>query len=205
MIGKLKGVVDSYGEDHVILDVNGVGYLVHCSQKTRDGLPSPGGAASLLIETHVREDQIRLFGFAREAERDWFRLLQSVQGIGTKIALAILSTLSASDLAEAIALGDKAAVARAPGVGPRVATRIVTELKDKMGGLSAGAVELSDLGGAPARAAKGGPASDAVSALVNLGYAPAQAGAAVAAAARAAGQGATTETLIRLGLKELAR
>ncbi|MEP9351084.1 Holliday junction branch migration protein RuvA [Xanthobacter sp. KR7-225] len=205
MIGKLKGVVDSYGEDHLILDVGGVGYLVHCSQKTRDGLPAPGGPASLLIETHVREDQIRLFGFAREAERDWFRLLLGVQGIGTKIALAILSTLSAAELAEAIALADKTAVARAPGVGPRVATRIVTELKDKMGGLSAGGIELADLGGAPARAAPGGPAADAVSALVNLGYAQAQAGNAVAAAARAAGEGATAETLIRLGLKELAR
>ena len=205
MIGKLKGVVDSYGEDHLILDVGGVGYLVHCSQKTRDGLPAPGGAASLLIETHVREDQIRLFGFAREAERDWFRLLLGVQGIGTKIALAILSTLAPAELAEAIALADKTAVARAPGVGPRVATRIVTELKDKMGGLSAGGIELADLGGAPARAAQGGPAADAVSALVNLGYAQAQAGTAVAAAARAAGEGATAETLIRLGLKELAR
>lgn len=118
MIGKLKGVVDELGEDHVILDVHGVGYLVHCSGRTLSALPRAGEAAVLFIETHMREDQIRLFGFASTAERDWFRLLQAVQGIGTKTALAVLSTLSASELAQAIALGDKATVARAPASVP---------------------------------------------------------------------------------------
>lgn len=204
MIGKLKGVVDELNEDHVILDVHGVGYLVHCSGRTLSALPRAGEAAVLLIETHVREDQIRLFGFATHGEQEWFRLLQGVQGIGTKTALAVLSTLAASELAQAIALGDKATVARAPGVGPRVATRIVTELKDKMPGLSLGGVTLAEIGGAAAPA-RGGPAADAVSALVNLGYGAPQANAAIAAALRGAGEGAATETLIRLGLKELAK
>src|SRR6201994_2982247 len=131
MIGRLKGIVDSYGEDSIILDVNGVGYLVHCSARTLQSLPSPGEAAVLAIETHVREDQIRLFGFKTDVEREWFRLLQTVQGVGAKVALAVLSTLPPSELANAIALRDKAAVVRTPGVGPKVAERIVTELKDK--------------------------------------------------------------------------
>ncbi|MFG1377630.1 Holliday junction branch migration protein RuvA [Xanthobacter autotrophicus] len=203
MIGKLKGVVDTLEEDHVILDVHGVGYLVHCSGRTLSALPRAGEAAALFIETYVREDQIRLFGFSSAAERDWFRLLQGVQGIGTKTALAVLSTLTASELTQAIALGDKATVARAPGVGPRVATRIVTELKDKMPGFSASEPLVAQLGGVvPGQA---GPASDAVSALVNLGYGVPQANAAIAAALRGAGEGAKTETLIRLGLKELAK
>lgn len=205
MIGKLKGVVDELHEDHAILDVHGVGYLVHCSGRTLSALPRAGEAAVLFIETHVREDQIRLFGFSTPAERDWFRLLQAVQGIGTKTALAVLSTLSASELTQAIALGDKTTVARAPGVGPRVATRIVTELKDKMPGFGSGAVSLSDIGGAPAAGPVGGAAADAVSALVNLGYGAPQANTAIAAALRSAGEEAKTETLIRLGLKELAK
>ena len=131
MIGKLKGLIDSYGEDYVILDVGGVGYQVHCSSRTLQALPSPGEAAVLSIETYVREDQIKLFGFRSDTEREWFRLLQTVQGVGAKVALAVLSTLPPSDLANAIALRDKAAVARTPGVGPKVAERIVTELKDK--------------------------------------------------------------------------
>ncbi|NJL07793.1 MAG: Holliday junction branch migration protein RuvA, partial [Methylacidiphilales bacterium] len=131
MIGKLKGVIDSYGEDFVILDVQGVGYQVHCSARTLQALPAPGEAATLAIDTFVREDQIRLFGFAADTEREWFRLLQTVQGVGTKVALAILSTLKPAELASAIALADKAMVARAPGVGPKVAARIVAELKDK--------------------------------------------------------------------------
>src|SRR3974390_957123 len=131
MIGKLKGVIDSYGEDSVILDVNGVGYLVHCSARTLQELPRVGEAAALAIETYVREDQIRLFGFMTDVEREWFRLLQTVQGVGAKVALAVLGTLKPADLASAIAMRDKAMVARAPGVGPKVAERIVTELKDK--------------------------------------------------------------------------
>ncbi|MFG1305226.1 Holliday junction branch migration protein RuvA [Xanthobacter autotrophicus] len=204
MIGKLKGVVDTLEEDHVILDVHGVGYLVHCSGRTLSDLPRAGEAAALFIETHVREDQIRLFGFASAAERDWFRLLQGIQGIGTKTALAVLSTLSASELTQAIALGDKATVARAPGVGPRVATRIITELKDKMPGFSASEPLVAQLGGGVAPV-QGGAAADAVSALVNLGYGVPQANAAIAAALRGAGEGAKTEVLIRLGLKELAK
>src|SRR6266404_2317891 len=131
MIGKLKGVIDSYGEDFIVLDVHGVGYLVHCSARTLQALPAAGEATSLSIETHVREDQIRLFGFSSDVEREWFRLLQTVQGVGAKVALSVLSTLKPADLASAIALRDKAMVARTPGVGPKVAERIVTELKDK--------------------------------------------------------------------------
>jgi holliday junction DNA helicase RuvA len=205
MIGKLRGIVDSYGEDWVILDVQGVGYVVFCSSRTLSALPSTGQAAMLAIETYVREDQIRLFGFASDEERDWFRLLQTVQGIGTRVALAILSTFKPGDLASAIALGDKAAVARAPGVGPKVAQRIVSELKDKVptfGGVSSDVIELqANLGAKRAP----GAVSDAVSALVNLGYGQTQASAAVAAALREAGEGAETARLIRLGLRELSR
>ena len=131
MIGKLKGIIDSYGEDSIILDVQGVGYLVHCSARTLQALPAPGEAVTLSIETHVREDQIRLFGFTTDAEREWFRLLQTVQGVGAKVALSVLSAMKPGELASAIALGDKAAIRRAPGVGPKVAERLVIELKDK--------------------------------------------------------------------------
>src|SRR3954463_16433095 len=131
MIGKLRGTIDSYGEDHVIVDVGGVGYVVHCSAHTLQRLPSVGEPVVVSIETHVREDQIRLFGFLSDVEREWFRLLQTVQGVGTKVALSILSTLTPADLASAIALRDKATITRAPGVGPKVAERVVTELKDK--------------------------------------------------------------------------
>ena len=131
MIGKLKGIIDSYGEDFIVLDVNGVGYLVQCSARTLQELPGAGQPAALSIETHVREDQIRLFGFLTDVEREWFRLLQTVQGVGAKVALSVLGTLKPADLASAIAMRDKSMVARSPGVGPKVAERIVTELKDK--------------------------------------------------------------------------
>src|SRR6201991_3619593 len=131
MIGKLKGVIDSYGEDFIVLDVHGVGYLVYCSARTLQALPAPGEAAILSIETYVREDQIKLFGFLSDNEREWFRLLQTVQGVGARVALSVLGTLKPAELASAIALRDKAMVARTPGVGPKVAERIVTELKDK--------------------------------------------------------------------------
>lgn len=205
MIGKLKGTIDSYGEDYVILDVHGVGYQVHCSSRTLQALPSPGEAATLSVETHVREDMIRLYGFRSDNEREWFRLLQSVQGVGAKVALAVLGTLSAADLANAIALRDKAAVARTPGVGPKVAERIVTELKDKAPGFAGVDAQAAHLAGAVDEGRASGPMADAVSALVNLGYAQAQATAAIANAARGAGEGASTQTLIRLGLKELAK
>lgn len=203
MIGKLRGLVDSIGSDWVILDVGGVGYVVHCSSRTLGSLPAKGEAATLSIETYVREDQIRLFGFGSDVERDWFRLLQSVQGVGAKVALAVLGVLKASELANAIALQDRAAIARAPGVGPKVAARIVAELKDRAPAYSdvdAGLIQLRD--DLEERRAPL-PLADAVSALVNLGYPQVQASAAVSAAARKAGEGAETATLIRLGLKEL--
>ncbi|MBA3518232.1 MAG: Holliday junction branch migration protein RuvA [Rhizobiales bacterium] len=205
MIGKLKGTVDSFGPDWVILDVHGVGYLVHCSGRTLEALPGAGEAAALAIETIVRETEIKLFGFASDVEREWFRLLLLVQGVGAKVALAVLSTLKIGDLASAIALGDKAMVARAPGVGPKVAARICAELKDKapaLTGIDAGAARLqAALGDKVAPR----PAAEAVSALVNLGYGQAQAAAAIAAAIAEAGEAAETAGLIRLGLRELAR
>ena len=170
MIGKLKGIIDSYGEDCIILDVNGVGYLVHCSARTLQELPAVGQGATLSIETHVREDQLRLFGFASDLEREWFRLLQTVQGVGAKVALSVLGTLKPADLAGAIAMRDKAMVARAPGVGPKVAERIVTELKDRApayAGLDPAVVRLS---GTVEEKRAPQPVADAVSALVNLGY-----------------------------------
>jgi Holliday junction DNA helicase RuvA len=205
MIGKLKGIIDSYGEDFVILDVNGVGYLVHCSVRTLQALPAAGEPVVLAIETHVREDQIRLFGFLFDGEREWFRLLQTVQGVGTKVALSILGTLTPADLASAIALRDKAMVARSPGVGPKVAERIVTELKDKAPAYADLDPAVIRLSGALDERRAPQPVSDAVSALVNLGYGQPQAAAAIAAAARTAGEGADARSLIRLGLKELAK
>jgi Holliday junction DNA helicase RuvA len=204
MIGRLKGVIDSHGEDFVILDVHGVGYIVHCSARTLQGLPPKGEAAALAIETQVREDSIKLFGFASDVERDWFRLLQSVQGVGAKVALAVQSILGPGELATAIACQDRAAFARAPGVGPRLAARITAELKDKapvFGALDAGAANA----GADVAAAAANPAmNDAISALVNLGYGRSQAAVAVAASIRALGPDAPAPALIKRGLKELA-
>ena len=205
MIGKLRGVVDSYGEDFVILDVGGVGYVVHCSARTLQALPAAGEGATLAVETHVREDQIRLFGFASEAEREWFRLLQTVQGVGTRVGLSVLSTLKPAALASALALRDKAAVARAPGVGPKVAERIVTELKDKAPVFANVDPAVARLSGAVDEKRAPQPLADAVSALVNLGYGQPQAAAAVAAAVREAGENAEVARLIRLGLRELAK
>jgi len=205
MIGKLKGVIESYNEDSVIVDVAGVGYEVYCSARTLQELPGIGQPATLSIETHVREDQIRLFGFLTELEREWFRLLQTVQGVGVKVALAVLGTLKPAELASAIAMRDKAMVARTPGVGAKVAERIVTELKDKAPAYTNIDPALVRLSGALEDRRAPAPVSDAVSALVNLGYAQAQAAAAIAAAARSAGEGAEATTLIRLGLRELAK
>jgi Holliday junction DNA helicase RuvA len=202
MIGKLKGTVDEIGEDHAIIDVHGVGYVAFCPMRTLSGLRE-GEAAVLHIETYVREDMIRLYGFGSHLEREWFRLLQSVQGVGAKVALAVLSTLTPSDLANAIALQDKAMVARAPGIGPKVAQRIVTELKSKapaFAGAASGTIGLKQELGEGIAA---GPVTDAVSALTNLGYSRDQAANAVAAAVREAGEGADSAKLIRLGLKEL--
>ncbi len=206
MIGKLKGIIEALGDDWVLIDVSGVCYEVHCSPRTLVSLPKVGEAATLSIETHVREDQIKLFGFATDAERAWFRLLQSVQGVGAKVALAVLGTLSPQDLANAVALQDKAQVSRSPGVGPKVAQRIVTELKDKIPSMVLSSQPGAALSAVGAELPPDAPAAaDAVSALTNLGYAQAQASAAVAAASRKAGEGSETAELIRLGLKELAQ
>ena len=204
MIGKLKGVVDSYGEDYLILDVQGVGYQVYCTGKTMGTLPRPGEAAALSIETHVRETEIKLYGFSSDLEREWFNLLQSVQGVGAKVALAILDTLGPGDLASAIALQDKAMVARAPGVGPKVAQRIVLELKSKAPALSGDATGTIGLQQELGEGVASSNVADAVSALTNLGYGAPQASAAIAAAVKSAGEEADTQTLIRVGLKELA-
>jgi Holliday junction DNA helicase RuvA len=205
MIGKLRGVIDSYGEDWVVIDVGGVGYQVHCSTRTLQSLPQAGEAATLSIETYVREDAIRLYGFATDFEREWFRLLQTVQGVGARVALAVLGTLKPGDLATAIALSDRAALSRAPGVGKKVAERIVAELRDKAPAYSSADPTLVRLQTELEERRAPRPVADAVSALVNLGYAQVQASAAVAAASRSAGESANAETLIRLGLKELAR
>lgn len=205
MIGKLRGVIDAYNEDSVIIDVHGVGYLVHCSVRTLQSLPAPGEAATISIETWVREDQIRLYGFATDLDREWFRILTGVQGVGAKVALAVLGTLKVADLANAIALGDKAQIARAPGVGPKLAQRLVIELKDKAPAFANVDPAVVRLQGDLAERRAPLPVSEAVSALVNLGYGEIQASAAIAAAARSGGDKATTESLIRLGLKELAR
>jgi Holliday junction DNA helicase RuvA len=204
MIGKLKGAIDSVEEEALLLDVNGVGYLVSASARTLRALPGVGEQAELLIETHVREDAIKLYGFLTAGERDWFRLLQSVQGVGAKVALGILGALSAEALGAAVARQDKAMMARAPGVGPKLAARLVLELKDK-----APAFAMADFAHAESgldrtpKLAKA--AEDAVLALVSLGYAQPQAAAAVARISAQLGPAAETATLIRAGLKELAQ
>jgi len=205
MIGKLKGTIEEIGEDHVLIDVHGVCYVVFCSSQTLAGLGSVGESVTLQIETFVREDQLKLYGFASATEREWFRLLQSVQGVGAKVALAVLSTLSAPDLANAIALQDKAMVARAPGIGPKVAQRIVTELKNKAPAFSGDAGMAMGLKQQIGDGVASGPVSDAVSALANLGYSRDQAASAVAAALKNAGDNADSAALIRLGLRELAQ
>ncbi len=203
MIGKLRGRIDSHGPDWVMIDVGGVCYHVFCSGKTLAVLPAAGEAAEIHTEMLVSQDMIRLAGFATASERDWFRVLQTVQGVGTKVALAILSSLSTGDLSNAIALQDKAMVARAQGVGPKLAQRIVSELKDKAPALAPADAGLASLA-ADLDAPRPTAAADAVSALVNLGYGHVQAGAAVSAAIKKAGDDQPTEKLIRLALRELA-
>lgn len=205
MIGKLKGIMDEYGDDHVIVDVGGVGYQVHCSARTLTALPPKGEAGTVWIETIVREDLIRLYGFASPSEREWFRTLTTVQGVGAKVALAILSIMKPAELANAIALQDKAMIARAPGVGPKLAARLVIELKDKVPFGTDVDPAAARLAGDVAEKSAPKPVADAVSALVNLGYSQPQAAAAIAAALRNGGEGAETSTLIRLGLKELSK
>ena len=199
MIAKLTGILDFLGEDQAVIDVGGVGYLAFCSARTLRALGKKGDPVSLAIETHVREDHIHLYGFADATERDWFRLLMTVQGVGAKVALAILGTLSPDDLSNALLSEDKASLTRAPGVGPRVATRILAELRDKAGELTV--VRSVDF--ARADKAAPGPVDDAVSALVNLGYRRAEAFGAVAQALQAIDGEPSVELLVKAGLREL--
>lgn len=200
MIAQLTGRVDSLSDGTCIIDVGGVGYLVQASSRTLAALPQPPETARVLIETHVREDAILLYGFADSAERDWFRLLTTVQGVGGKVALGILSVLSPRDLVGAIAAGDKASLTRAPGVGPRLAVRLLTELRDKAGAMpSSAGVSFIPV------AAPASPADDAVSALVNLGYRRPEAAQVVARVTERLGSDATLDALIRDSLKELAQ
>ncbi len=208
MIGKLRGKVDAIGESHLIIDVNGVGYEVQASSRTLRNLRL-GDDVTLTIDTHVREDAIRLFGFTSEVERTWFRTLQSIQGVGSKVALAVLGTLSTQDLANAIALGTWQVVEQAQGVGKKLAQRIVLELKDKAPSLSLASIQATPGGAGNATVqlapAVGNAAAEAISALTNLGYQPMQASAAIAAASKELGTDADVAKLIRRGLKELAR
>jgi Holliday junction DNA helicase RuvA len=217
MIARLRGLLDSAGTDHAVIDVSGVGYLVFAAGRTLDRLPKPGEPVTLLIDTHVGEDHIRLYGFLDATERDWFRLLMTVQGVGARVALAILSALTPDQIAQAIAVNDPKMLVRADGVGPKLAARIVNELKDKTAHLSLAALT----GGGAAAMGKGangaavpagsvegavgaGAAGDAVSALVNLGYGRTEAFAAVMKASRDLGEGAELQALIPAALKELA-
>jgi Holliday junction DNA helicase RuvA len=200
MIARLKGILAESGADHAVIDVNGVGYLVLLSGRTLSAIGQPGNEVLLLTEMQVREDAITLFGFGSAAEREWFRLLTSVQGVGGKVALNILTALAPEELVRAIGAQDKAMVARANGVGPKLAERIVRELKDKAGGIALGPAAL---GGAPVP--RGGHAADAASALGNLGFKPAEASMAVQAAVDELGDDATLDALVRLALKKASK
>lgn len=203
MIGKLTGVLESSGEGWALVDVQGVGYLVFCSTRTLERAGRQGDRVSLLIETHVREDHIHLYGFADPAERDWFRLLATVQGVGAKMALAVLSTLSPGDLIRALAAQDKAALTRASGVGPKLAARIMAELKDKAGAFALGPAAAVGTGAGVASAGLEESAEDALSALVHLGYGRSEALGAVVEASRRLGAQAPLAALIKEGLREL--
>jgi len=207
MIGKLRGLVDAIGESHAIIDVNGVGYEVQCSARTLRGM-EPGQEIALVIDTHVREDAIRLFGFTSEVERSWFRTLQTIQGVGAKVALGVLGTLSTNDLASAIALGNWQAVEQTQGVGRKLAQRIVAELKDKAPALTVAVLQPPKTGSTKTghtQPESSNATAEAISALTNLGYQPMQASQAVAQATRNLGEDVDTAKLIRLSLKELAR
>ncbi|MDB5669999.1 MAG: ruvA [Alphaproteobacteria bacterium] len=199
MIARLRGRLDSFDADHAVLDVNGVGYLVFASTRTLSGLGAIGEEVVLHTVMLVSDDDIRLIGFATGEERNWFRLLTSVQGVGTRMALAILSALTMDEIVRAISAGDHAMIARAQGVGPKLAQRVVNELKDKVGGIALG----SESGIAAPRA--GSLGADAASALANLGFRPAEALAAVAKAEAELGPGATLDALVRVALKKAAR
>jgi Holliday junction DNA helicase RuvA len=206
MIAKLSGILDSIGPEGAVIDVGGVGYLAFCSTRTLGQLPPSGGAVRLLVETHVREDHIHLYGFVDAAERDWFRLLTTVQGVGARLALAILSAVAPEALTLAIVAQDKAVLARADGVGPRLAARIANELRDKVSGLGAGLAASAPIAALSAGTSAPGvdrAIADAVSALENLKIGRAEAYGAITAAARRLGEGVAVETLISAGLQEL--
>ena len=207
MIAKLTGLLDSTAEDSLIINVGGVGYLVFCSVRTLNTLSAQGGSISVFIETHVREDHIHLYGFADQFEQEWFKLLTTVQGVGAKVALAMLSITAPDALMQAIAAADKAAITQAPGVGPKLANRIISELKDKMGGIALGIGVLAEEASHKASTSEdpgvNQAMADAVSALVNLGYGRGDAYRAVAQAALRLGEGASVEALIKDGLVEL--
>lgn len=198
MIARLSGLLDDFGTDWAVIDVNGVGYLVHCSARTLDALGTRGDKVTVHTELQVSENDMRLIGFASGGEREWFRLLTGVQGVGSKMALAVLSALTVDELQRACAGGDAAMVARAQGVGPKLASRIVNELKDKAGGLPSAA------GAAIAGAPRGSSSQDAVSALQNLGFKPNVATDAVARALEELGEGAGLNDLVRVALKRVA-
>jgi holliday junction DNA helicase RuvA len=202
MIGKLTGLIDEIGTDFAVIDVGGVGYVVHCAARVLSALPQPGQRASLFVETQMREDAIKLFGFTTSEEREWFRLLQTVQGVGAKVALSILSTQTIPDLARAVAFEDKAQVGRAQGVGPKLAARIVAELKDKAASISA-PLHIAQGGAVVNLTRPAGAAAEAVSALVNLGYAQAQASQAIATVVAREGKELPLQALIREGLRAL--
>jgi Holliday junction DNA helicase RuvA len=199
MIAKLRGLLDGFAADHVVIDVDGVFYLVFASTRTIAALGAVGEEVVVHTQMQVSQDDIRLIGFATAEERDWFRLLTSVQGVGARVALGILSALSADELHRAVASGDQAMVARSQGVGPKLALRIVNELKDKVGSIALGA------GGSAPAPPPGSPAADAVSALLNLGFRPAEAASAVGKAEAELGPGASLDALVRAALKKAAR
>ncbi len=206
MIANLKGRIEETGLDSLVIDVNGVGYLVFCSAKTLSAVGAVGEFATVHTEMQVSENDMRLMGFASKEERDWFRLLTGVQGVGGKVALAILSALDPADIHRAVVGGDKVPVTRANGVGPKLAERIVRELKDKVGGMAvpAGGLGLGSVG-AGAQVGGGGHAADALSALTNLGFRPADASVAVAGAVEELGEDASLDALVRLALKKVGR
>ena len=206
MIGRLSGIVDSVAADHAVIDVGGVGYLVHCPSSTLARM-TPGAAITLAIETKLSEEAIRLYGFSSAQDRDWFRLLQTVQGVGARVALSILSTLKSGEIARAIVLGDRAVLGRAQGVGPKLATRIATELKDKIAtmGISGEGAETGLRVQAPANRPV---EAEAIAALIRLGYPQSAANDAVARAAQALGpdqEAMPLDLLIRESLRLSAR
>ena len=204
MIGRLCGTAEQIEDVRCLIDVSGVGYVVFCSARSLAALPAPPARATLLVETQVREDAITLFGFIDAAERDWFRLLTTIQGVGAKVALNLLSALPPDQLASAIAASDRGAITRAPGVGPKLAARLISELRERIAAMPTGSAFIPT-GTAPPVAPPQGKLADALSALVNLGYRRAEAEAALSAVQAEAGEDAALDELIRGGLRRLAR